>query len=165
MNWLTGGGAPIFAIIYTHHSWHLYALEGSGGHAPPENFKYKASNNAFCTIRPKYGRFLGPWTGGGVVCAGCSPFGLATETFATRESFRDKPPPATVIVHWIRIRIVIWIITKIQWIVRWSDTHIWQKLFICKVLHDFVSNPADKQTNKPTQQKRSLFWRRFFIII
>ena len=27
-------GAPIFARIYTHHSWHLYALEESGGHAP-----------------------------------------------------------------------------------------------------------------------------------
>ena len=39
-----GGGAPIFAKIYTHLSWHIYTLEGSGG----GNFlKSEASSDAF----------------------------------------------------------------------------------------------------------------------
>ena len=45
-----GGGdniAPIFARIYTHHSWHLYALEGSVGMIPRKILKSKASNAAF----------------------------------------------------------------------------------------------------------------------
>ena len=36
-----GDGCADFSKMYTHQSWHLYALEGSGlrGHAPPENFE------------------------------------------------------------------------------------------------------------------------------
>ena len=40
-------GAPLFAKIYTHHSWHSYdsyALEGSGGMLPRKILKSKASN-------------------------------------------------------------------------------------------------------------------------
>ena len=43
---MQGGGAPIFAKIYTHHRWHLYALDGPG-HAPRKIFKSEASNDAF----------------------------------------------------------------------------------------------------------------------
>ena len=39
-------GAPIFAIIYTHHSWH-FALEGSEGMLPRKIMKSKASNDTF----------------------------------------------------------------------------------------------------------------------
>ena len=63
-----GGGAPIFVRIYTHHSWHLYVLEGSGGMLLRKNLKSQDSNDAFETIyRPKYGRFFvfGTLNGGG----------------------------------------------------------------------------------------------------
>ena len=56
-----GGGkggwerAQIFARIYTHHSWHIHALEGS-----------EASNDSFWTIsRPKYGLFFVTLNGAG----------------------------------------------------------------------------------------------------
>ena len=42
-----GGGAPIFAIIYTHLSWHLYIPEGSGGMLPRKILKSEASNDTF----------------------------------------------------------------------------------------------------------------------
>ena len=41
-----GGGAPIFAIIYTQHIWNLYALEGSRGMLPQNVLKSKALNDA-----------------------------------------------------------------------------------------------------------------------
>ena len=73
------GGAPIFARVYTHHSWHSDALVGSGGMLPLKILKSKVSNNAISTIfRPKYGRFLfwWPWTGGEGAC--CAPSGSTT---------------------------------------------------------------------------------------
>ena len=63
--------------IYTHHSWHSYALEGSGGILPRKIVKSRSLNDAFYTIfRPKYGSFFvfvtleGGW--------GCAPSGSAT---------------------------------------------------------------------------------------
>ena len=58
-----GGEAPIFKILYTHHSWHSYALEGSG--------KFWNLRPQMTHSRPYFGRnmavflFWGPRTGGG----------------------------------------------------------------------------------------------------
>ena len=71
---LTDGGCQIFEIIYTHHSWHSYALEVSEGMLPRKILKSKASNDAFKTIFwPKYGRFFVLGTLNGGARASCDP--------------------------------------------------------------------------------------------
>ena len=63
-----------FARIYTHHSWHLYALEGSGGHPPPENFKiWGLKRRILDHISAEIWSFFGFWDSERGARAGCAP--------------------------------------------------------------------------------------------